>query len=132
MADREDDAPDERTGPTERSFGEPARLRRPTASEIAAAVEATPTVEGQRSPDIEVPSYLQKEVGSDRMVGTVGKAAEAVDRSAPGFTETPSDDPTIRALEPEAPREPASGPSPLVFVAAGLAIVAIALAMMLQ
>lgn len=126
------------TGPTERSFGQPERLRRPTAGEIADAVEATPTLEDRRSPEIPVPSYLHKQEDTDRVVGTVGKS-ESGEVEAAGFTDTPSSDPTEAASplsapvisNAQAPREPPSGPSPLIFVAAGLAIAAVALVLLL-
>ena len=127
-----DEVPEDASGPTERSFGQPERLKRPSASEIAEAVEATPTVESERSPAIQVPSYLQKEEDTERVVGTVGK-------NAPGFTDEPNEDPTERVsplsapvISPQQiPREPPSGPSPLIFVAAGLAVAAVVLAMLL-
>lgn len=89
-------AEDDRTedaAPTEQSFGEAGKLRRPTKGEIADAIEQTPTVEEQ-GPGIPVPSYLAKEEG--RVAGTVAKGEPTPVDGAPaaGFTDTPSSDPT--------------------------------------
>lgn len=134
--------PDSAATPSEKSFGQPERLRAPTRSEIADAIEATPTVEESRDPDFEVPSYLKKEDNSDRIVGTVAKGdATPVDGTAApaGFTDQPSHDPTVKAsslsspvIPPrEAEAAPASGTNPLIFIAAGLAVVAVTLALLL-
>lgn len=143
MGERDEDlggapADDAAEAATEKSFGQPERLRRPSKDEIAQAVEATPTVEDQRAPELEVPAYLKKDQATNRVSGTVGKGAPepAEAPSAPGFTDTPSDDPTEKASAlsaPVIPRQeatPRGGPPMLVFVAvalAGLAVVLFAL-----
>jgi len=139
--DIEGPGPGDSTAPTARSFGEAEKLRRPSRDEIARAVEETPTLEDQRSPAIPVPSYLKKEDDSDRIVGTVGKGETPEAGSvAPGFTDTPSSDPTEKqpALSApvldarDKPEASKSGPPVLVFVAVALAAVAVGLALMLR
>lgn len=125
MAGSEDEA-------GEQSFGQPERLKRPSASQIAEAVDGTPTVEDKRSPEIPVPSYLEKHDDSQRLVGTVG-----ADPKAAGFTDVPNADPTIKAASMSAPvvgddpRRPAQGTPWLVpvLVAFGVAAVVIVLVM---
>jgi hypothetical protein len=141
MADPEDETDDEGAAPdapTERSFGDAVPLRRPSREQIRDAVDATPTLEDRR-PDIGVPSYLQKD-DSGRLTGAVSKGAPTpvAGQPAPGFTERASDDPTLPdrslsapVIEPPGDRPPAAQRSPLVWIAAGLAAVAVALVYLL-
>ena len=92
--------------PSGKSFGEPARLRRPTRAEIADAIESTPTMEDEKRPDIPVPSYLQKDPSDKmRLVGTVakGQSASSGEVDLPGFTSVPNSDPTLASPESKAP-----------------------------
>ena len=141
MTSREDDPEDEAAAeaPTEQSFGVAGVLRRPSRDQIRAAVDATPTLEDRR-PDIGVPSYLAKD-DSGRLSGAVSKGAPTPveGQPAPGFTDEASTDPTLLesslsapVIEPPDARSGAAPRSPLVWVAVGLAAVAVALAFLLS
>ncbi len=125
----------------EQSFGEPARLKAPSADQISAAVDATPTLEDQRSNQIPVPSYLQKHDDSDRLVGTMGAKTSAEDqpKPAPGFTNVASHDPTIKSadlsapvISDEAPPTAAKSATPMLPIAIGLAVLAVVLVALLR
>ncbi len=127
MAGREDED-------GQQSFGEPERLKRPSASQIAEAVDATPTIEDKRSPDIPVPSYLKRQGESERLVGTVGAEPKAA-----GFTDVPSDEPTIKVSAMSAPvvgedprTAPKSGTSWLLPVAVALGIAAVVIVLLMR